>query len=87
MRPARALPDVGGGPELEPLQPEEPQPQPPQAQADGETDEPVDAEDAAGESYGAGQEHEPLKQQPSLARTPGASAAAAAAAGKRLRES
>ena len=78
--------DVGGGPETDPLQPELPEGRPEAASEEGGSGAPQGAPQTNAECYGAGQEHEPLAQQPSLATSPGASAAAAAAAGERMRE-
>lgn len=77
---------MGGGPETDPLQPELPEGQPEAASEEGGSGAAKGPHQANTECYGAGQEHEPLAQQPSLDASPGASAAAAAAAGKRMRE-
>ena len=78
--------DVGGGPEIDPLQPELPGGPPEAASEEGGSGAAKDAQQANTECYGAGQEHEPLAQKPSLDASPGASAAAAAAAGERMRK-
>ena len=77
---------MGGGPETDPLQPELPEGPPEAASEEGGSGGMKGARQANAECYGAGQEHEPLAQQPSLDASPGASAAAAAAAGERIRE-
>ena len=77
---------MGGGPETDPLQPERPEGQPEAANEEGGSGTAQGAPQTNAECYGAGQEHEPLAQQPSLDSSPGASAAAAAAAGERIRE-
>lgn len=81
--------DLGAGPEMDPLQPEELREQPRKGSGgEGKAEARGEGEGASANTadYGAGQEIEPLAQQPSLDSTPGASAAAAAAAGERLRD-
>lgn len=78
---------MGGGAEIDPLEPEEPGRQAPQATPEVAEGKTMGTGEANAKCYGAGEEAEPLAQQPSLESTPGASAAAAAAAGERLRES